>query len=223
MWWSISVRLILVRHGQTRSNVKHVIDTATPGPKLTTLGRRQADAVPAALATERIDAIFASTLVRTQLTAAPLSAARELPVNVRVGIREIEAGDIEGKRDRASVHDFVSTELAWVRGDLDRRMPGAQDGHETLGRFDEVVAEARGAGHESVVFVSHGSMIRTWAGSRAGNVDVEFVYQNPLNNTGVVVLDGSLETGWTVIAWQDKAMGRGLDDAGHAGPVADNS
>jgi broad specificity phosphatase PhoE len=144
-------------------------------------------------------------------------------VQVRAGIREIEAGESEGKRDRTSVHDFVSVELAWVRGDLDRRMPGAEDGHETLGRFDGVVAEAEAAGHETVVFVSHGSMIRTWSGSRADNVTVDFVYQNPLNNTGVVVLEGSIERGWTVLAWQDKAMGSGLDDPGSAGPVADKS
>ncbi|HEY4268502.1 MAG TPA: histidine phosphatase family protein [Galbitalea sp.] len=217
------MRLILVRHGQTPSNVKHVIDTATPGPGLTALGRDQAEALPAALANEQIDAIFVSTLVRTQQTADPLSGARDLPVYVRAGIREIEAGEFEGKKDRTSVHDFVSTELGWVRGDLDRRMPGAQDGHETLGRFDVVVAEAEAAGHESVVFVSHGSMIRTWAGSRAGNVDVEFVYKNPLNNTGVVMLEGGHATGWTVVSWQDTAMGAGLDDAGQAGPVADNS
>lgn len=217
------MRLILVRHGQTQSNVDHVIDTATPGPSLTNLGREQADALPGALAAERIDALFVSTLVRTQQTAAALSAVRGLTPQIRAGIREIEAGILEGKKDRTSVHDFVSTELAWVRGDLDRRMPGGQDGHETLGRFDEVVAEAEATGGDSVLFVSHGSMIRTWSGSRARNIDVDFVYKNPLNNTGVVVLEGGLENGWLVTTWQDTAMGAGLDDTGSAGAVADNS
>ena len=36
-----------------------------------------AAAVPAALAEEKIDGIYASVLVRTQLTARPLAAARE--------------------------------------------------------------------------------------------------------------------------------------------------
>lgn len=217
------MRLILVRHGQTKSNVRHIIDTATPGPGLTKLGRQQADALPAALAAEQVDAIYASTLVRTQQTAAPLCAARDLAPRVRAGIREIEAGDFEGKRDKTSVHDFVSTELSWVRGDLDRAMPGGQTGRETLARFDDVVAEAEAAGHSRVVFVSHGSMIRTWSGARASNVDVEFVYRNPLNNTGVVVLDGTMASGWTVLAWQDRAMGPGLDDEGASGAVADDS
>jgi broad specificity phosphatase PhoE len=216
------VRLILVRHGQTRSNVRHVIDTAVPGPGLTRLGRRQAAALPDALKADRVDAIFASPLLRSLQTAEPLTQARGRRVISRDGLREIEAGELEGKRDRTSIHDFVSTELAWVRGDLDRRMPGAQNGVETLARFDAVVAEAYDADYESVVFVSHGSMIRTWSGVRADNVDVGFVYANPLRNTGVVVLEGSPRGSWTVLTWLDKAVGGdSLDDPGQAGPVTD--
>jgi probable phosphoglycerate mutase len=213
------VRLILVRHGQTQSNVDHIIDTRVPGPGLTDLGRREAAALPEALRADRIDAIFASPLIRTQQTASPLAEACGHPVKVRDGIREVEAGAFEGKSDRASVHDFVSTEFAWVRGDLDRRMPGAESGTETLARFDDVVAEAYDAGFASVVFVSHGSIIRTWSGARADNIDDRFVRLNPLNNTGVVVLEGSPHGGWTVLTWQETAIGgAALDDAGAAGP-----
>lgn len=77
------MRLLLIRHGQTPSNLKHLLDTAEPGPGLTSLGQKQAAALPDALASERIDALYASTLVRTQLTAAPLAAATGLEVRVR--------------------------------------------------------------------------------------------------------------------------------------------
>jgi broad specificity phosphatase PhoE len=200
------MRLILIRHGQTQSNLEHIIDTAVPGPGLTELGRTQADALPTALAGERIDAIFASTQLRSQQTAAPLAATRDLPVNVRAGIREVEAGEHEGRRDRVSIHDFVSVELGWVRGEVDVRMPGAQTGTETMARFDEVVAEAHSAGHEAVVFVSHGSMIRTWCGIRTDNVDVGFVYRNPLYNTGVVIVEGTPADGWTTVLWQERTV-----------------
>lgn len=65
------MRLLLVRHGQTPSNVEFLLDTAVPGPGLTALGERQAAALPEALADEDIEALYVSTLVRTQLTAAP--------------------------------------------------------------------------------------------------------------------------------------------------------
>jgi probable phosphoglycerate mutase len=216
------VRLILVRHGQTKSNVDHIIDTEVPGPGLTDLGERQAGALADALRADRIDAVFASTQLRAQQTAAALAAARGHLVKVRDGIREVEAGVFEGRSDRESVRAFVSTEFAWVRGEVEREMPGGQTGTETLERFDEVVAEAYEASYSSVVFVSHGSIIRVWAGSRARNIDVAFVRENPLNNTGVVVLEGSPQAGWTVLTWLDRAIGGvGLDDEGSAGPEAD--
>ena len=37
------MRLILIRHGQTHSNVAHALDTTVPGADLTDLGREQAD------------------------------------------------------------------------------------------------------------------------------------------------------------------------------------
>lgn len=44
------MRLLLVRHGETPSNVDRLLDTAVPGPGLTRLGERQAAALPEALA-----------------------------------------------------------------------------------------------------------------------------------------------------------------------------
>jgi broad specificity phosphatase PhoE len=218
------VRLILVRHGQTQSNVEHIIDTVVPGPGLTELGRQQAAALPDALRAERIDAIFASTQLRAQQTAAALAESRGHPVTVRDGIREVEAGVYEGSADKKSVRAFISIERAWVQGKTYRRMPGAQTGTETLARFDEVVAEAHASSYESVVFVSHGSIIRTWAGCRAHNIDPAFVQKNPLRNTGIVVLEGSPPAGWTVLTWLDEAVGgASVDDPGAAGPVADEA
>ena len=81
------MRLLLIRHGQTPSNVIGALDTAIPGPGLTELGLEQADAVPAALSAEPIGAIFASTQLRAQLTAAPLAEDRGLTVEIRSGLQ----------------------------------------------------------------------------------------------------------------------------------------
>ena len=218
------MRLILLRHGQTQSNVDHLIDTAVPGPFLTKLGHEEAAAVPSALADEKIDAIYVSTQHRSQQTGAPLSKARELEPHIREGIREIFAGDYDGKTDKVSVANFVAIEAAWVAGQLDIRMPGADTGREVIERFDAVVKEAFDAGHESVVFVSHGSMIRTWAAYRAVNIAADFVPKNPLHNTGMIVLEGNPTDGWKVITWVDEAIGgAAVDDPGAAGATSDNA
>ncbi|MGW1541577.1 histidine phosphatase family protein [Streptomyces sp. NPDC002309] len=218
------MRLLLVRHGQTPSNVAHLLDTAVPGPGLTELGERQAAALPGALADEDIEALYASTLVRTQLTAAPLAAARGLDVLVRDGIREVSAGDLEmlpGGSRRGE--EYIRTVFAWADGDTGLRMPGGESGEETLARFDGVVAEAAAAGAGTVAMVSHGAVIRMWAAARAENVDISFTH--PLDNTGVVILEGSPSDGWKALTWagatvafagEDGPTRRPTDERGHA-------
>lgn len=97
------MRLYLIRHGQTPSNVQRLLDTGEPGPGLTELGRQQAEALPEALAGAGIEALYASSLVRTQLTARPLADALGLEPAIRPGLREIGAGDLEMEIGRAHV------------------------------------------------------------------------------------------------------------------------
>ncbi|MYT75511.1 MULTISPECIES: histidine phosphatase family protein [unclassified Streptomyces] len=201
------MRLILIRHGQTPSNLKHLLDTAVPGPGLTPLGLEQAAALPEALAGEEIDALYVSTLLRTQLTAAPLAEARGLEPVVREGLRELIAGELEMRGDDEAAGIYMTTAFAWAAGDVERRMPGAENGTEALGRFDAVVAEAAGSGAGTVAMVSHGAAIRTWVAARATNIDVAHSASHPLSNTGVVVLDGSPETGWRCVLWEGEPLG----------------
>ncbi|MFI5427737.1 histidine phosphatase family protein [Aeromicrobium sp. UC242_57] len=158
-------------------------------------------------------------MIRTHLTAAPLAEARGLVPVERHGAREISAGDVEGNADEASVHQYVSTLLSWCGGDLDVRMPGAENGHEVLQRFDEVVAEAEDLGHQAVAIVSHGAMIRAWCAARADDVDLEFVRHHYVVNTGVVVLNGSMKSSWEVESW----LGQSISEAAARGVTSDHS
>ncbi|WAZ25159.1 histidine phosphatase family protein [Streptomyces cinnabarinus] len=212
------MRLLLVRHGQTPTNVDYLLDTAVPGPGLTELGEAQAAALPEALAGEDIEALYVSTLRRTQLTAAPLAAARGLDPLVRDGIREISAGDLEMlPGDTADGELYMRTAFSWAAGDTALRMPGGENGEEVLGRFDAVVAEAAASGVGTVAMVSHGAVIRTWAAARADNVDIAFAATHRLANTGVVVLEGSPSDGFKALSW----AGASVAPAGDGGPAGE--
>ena len=204
------MRLILVRHGQSPSNVLHLLDTAEPGPGLTDLGAHQAVVLASALARERIGAVYASSLLRAQQTAAPVAAALGLDVRVRAGIREVAAGELEMRGDVASVERYLKTVFAWPAGDLDRRMPGGENGHEVLARFDAVVAEAcapdddddaNDGADRTALLVSHGGAIRVWTSSRAENLDAAFGATHTLPNTGTVILEGAPTAGWRAVSW----------------------
>jgi probable phosphoglycerate mutase len=211
------MRLILVRHGQSPSNIDRLIDTTVPGPPLTDLGVAQAEALPATLADEQIEVIYASTMTRAQMTAEPLGRVRGLPVNVRDGLRELTAGDLELKNDDASIQLYLETAFAWPAGDLELRMPGGESGAEAFARYDAVVAEAAAATSGTALLVSHGAAIRMWVAGRTDNVDAAFVATNALDNTGVIVVEGDPARGWHVVSWTDRITAGQLT-AGSNGP-----
>lgn len=193
-------RLVLIRHGQTPSNVLGLLDTGAPGPGLTELGRQQAAGVVDHMAERDVDEIFVSSLIRTHETAAPLAAERGLAPVPLAGIHEVEAGELEMRSDEDSVRRYMRTAFAWGAGDLSVRMPGGADGHEFFARFDADIAHAAEAGEHPVV-VSHGAAIRIWVAGRARNIEPAFTAFNHMPNAGIAVLEGSPDDGWRLLEW----------------------
>lgn len=201
------MRLLLIRHGQTPSNVLGLLDTDAPGPGLTELGRTQAERIPEALGDREVHGIYVSTLRRTHLTAAPLAAHRGIEPVLLPGIHEIEAGELEKASDHDAVRAYLTTAFAWGAGDLSPRMPGGSDGAEFFARYDEGIAVVEAAGHGTAVVVSHGAAIRVWVAGRVTNIPPMFAGRHELDNTGVVELEGSMSQGWRLLAWQGTPVG----------------
>jgi probable phosphoglycerate mutase len=216
------MRLLLLRHGQTHSNVIGALDTAVPGAPLNELGLRQAAAVPGALVGQEIDAISASTIVRTQQTAEPLAADRGITVAIRDGLREISAGSLEMLSDHESQGVYTATAFAWAKGDLELRMPGGESGHEFFQRYDAAIRDVLDSRAKVVVAVSHGAAIRTWVAARCDNTDGGFAGTHQLDNTGVAVLEGDRVHDWHLVEWQSTPLGgTGLADARAVDPTGE--
>lgn len=195
------MKLMLVRHGETASNLKMALDSLPPGPPLTDLGQEQANVLAEALADEPIAAIYASTAVRAQQTAAPVAARHRMAAQVVEGVQEIFCGDLEGRSDREAYGVFVKTATAWMEGDLDLALPGGESGRQVLGRYlatvDEITKDVTGG---TVVLVSHGGSIRLAALALAPNVRTSLAEGGLLPNTGRIVLESD-GTGWRCTAW----------------------
>lgn len=201
------MRIHLIRHGQTSSNVSKALDTGFPGASLTELGREQAASLPGRLEGIPLDAIYTSPLIRTQQTATPLATARGLDLLVREGVREIRAGDMEMSSADADYGAYFETMGAWIGGNLAVRMGGLETGHDVLERFDSVVAEIESTGVESAAIVSHGAMITVWSAIRTLGLSNELVMRIHPLNTGICEIEGSLSQGFRAVSWMGERVG----------------
>ena len=197
------MRLLLVRHAQTASNIGRALDTAIPGAALTGLGHEQAARLVTRLAGEHLDVVAASPLTRAQQTAEPVAAARGLTPVTLDGLREIEAGDLEMETSDQAIESYRDVIAAWATGAPEVVMPGGSSGHEFFGRFDGAVRTLEDAGTRAVA-VSHGAAIRTWIAARCRGVDAAMVSRRALANTGIAVVEGSALTGWRLAGWLEE-------------------
>ncbi len=202
-----NITLTFVRHAQSLGNASGLIDSTVPGPDLTDLGYRQARAVANTLSANGYDGIYASTMVRTHETAAPLSESLGEPVTVLPGLREIEAGAYEGQPE-ANARDLFTAPMAWLRGDRDAQIPGSIDGNEFDARFDEAVATIYDSGDAGPVAFSHSGATMIWVLMNVKNPDMSLLTSDPLPNTGQIVVVGNPRDGWTLTDWDGTPVPR---------------
>ena len=154
------LRLFVLRHGETDSTRERRF-TGGRDVALTTIGRRQAEAAAAALATVRLDAVYASPLTRTRASAEIIAARPQLPVRVDARFVEMRFGAWEGRtRDEiAAVAPALYTQ--WRVAPHETAVP---DG-ESLPAVATRVTEGLAALHEAhpdgtAVLVTHAIVVR---------------------------------------------------------------
>ncbi len=108
-----TARLLLVRHGQSLSNVGGVFTGQTDVP-LSALGEKQAAALCAyLLRTYTIDAVYASDLQRAVATVQPTADALGLPVRRERALREIDGGAWEGEPVSFIAQHYAADYALW--------------------------------------------------------------------------------------------------------------
>ncbi|QLL06277.1 PE domain-containing protein [Mycobacterium vicinigordonae] len=206
-----TVTIEFIRHGQTASNISNLLDTAIPGPPLTALGQQQAADVAAILNGQgHFAGIFDSQMLRTQQTAAALASYAGQPTPVVLpGLNEINAGLLEGMQQIPAGLIYLAGPVMWTLGLPAFPMLGISAVNPTGLTFGSgfnaavqtMYNTALTSPSHTVAAYSSALAIETGTMMMVDNPNPLLLVTGALPNTGVVVVQGSPGTGWTMVSF----------------------
>ncbi len=155
--------ILLIRHGETAWNRERRMQGHIDTP-LNDEGLRQAQALGAALANDKPDAIYASDLLRARRTAQAVADAHRMTVELDPALRERCFGAFEGLLYEEITARYPQAFAAWQARDLHVRFPAGERDAETLQEFHhrsvaalERIARRHPTGR--IVVVTHGGVL----------------------------------------------------------------
>jgi probable phosphoglycerate mutase len=146
--------LLLIRHGETDYVKKHRLPGRIPGISLNDTGRRQAEALAAALKDLPVAAIYASPLERAVETAQTLAQGKGLEICIEPGLTDTDVGEWEGRLVKT-----LARRKEWQaiqKKPAQFRFPGGESVAETqtrvIGTLERISAAHPGERPVAVVF-----------------------------------------------------------------------
>lgn len=159
------MELVLVRHALP-IRIDATEDGSPADPPLSEVGRQQAERLPAALAADRVDALYTSPMTRARQTAEPLARALGLSPVVVDGLAEFDVAHptyVPVEEIRAAGGPEWD---ALVRGDLGSAAVDPQAFRERVVSAVAGIAARHPGGR--AVLVSHSGTINVYAGDVLG-------------------------------------------------------
>lgn len=160
--------LWLARHGQSEWNHTGRV-TGQLDPELSDKGVEQAQALSACLQEEGLDAIYVSSLRRTEQTAAPAARATGAPVQRIAALDEIGMGVLEGRWRDERDPDAQALWARWKAQPWLFTVPGGEAFTDFTERVQAALRAILGR-HEGrrVLVVGHGATNRVLLGTLLG-------------------------------------------------------
>lgn len=157
----MTLRLFLLRHGQTALSRANMFCGRRLDPPLTANGERMAEAFADCFTSDAWAAIYASPLQRALATAAPLARATRLVVHEREGLAEIDYGRWDGKSVDEVDHEYHDEYERWVADPAWNPPTGGETAVALAQRVTHVFEGIRDAHADgNVLVVSHKATIR---------------------------------------------------------------
>jgi probable phosphoglycerate mutase len=192
---STQLRLILVRHGESKANVAGVLQGQSEG-ELTAKGFQQADQVGAHLQAFHIDRMLVSDLRRARETAAHISRHLAIPVEYTAQVREWDAGILDGQPAAALPAAVQASGKPFYEFK-------PQGGERLLDVFERAKKLIENLGNEkrreTVLVVSHGDFLRMVL-AVIQEISLEEANRIHLDNTSYSIAERDLHGKWIILA-----------------------
>lgn len=152
--------LLLIRHASNDFLKEGRLPGWTPGLHINAQGQREAEAMARRTARLPLEAIYSSPLERAVDTASALAACHKLPVQIRHGLGEGNAGEWTGRL----IKELLETETwrALQAHPVGVKLPGGESIDEVQTRLvAEIDAIAKAHPHGIVAIVSHADPLKS--------------------------------------------------------------
>jgi broad specificity phosphatase PhoE len=157
----MTLRLHLLRHGQTPLSRENVFCGRKLDPPLTPDGQAMADAFAAAYRTIAWKGIYSSPLGRAVATATPLSKAIGTPLETFDGLAELDYGVWDGKSAEEVDRTYHDAYVRWSSDPAWNAPTGGETAIALAQRMTDVIEEILTAHPDGeVLVVSHKASIR---------------------------------------------------------------
>lgn len=156
-------RVFWVRHGENVANLSRTFSHRIFDGDLTNRGREQALVLARSLADARpgFTEMWTSPLRRAVQTAEILGRELDVPLAGELDeLREVNVGELDGRNDPAGWAIYGDVLADWRRGNLDRRFPGGENGHQLAARISSALHRLASASAGPILIVAHGANLR---------------------------------------------------------------
>ncbi len=181
-------KLYLIRHGQTCWNQKKRFQGQTD-VDLDEKGFFQAQCIADYFKDKKVDAIFASDLLRAVHTAVPLSKAKNLPIQTDERLRETRFGLWEGQTFEQIQKTYPDLVFLWQNKPLQLQIPGGETFLEVAERSYQAIVEIslRNIGKHLAIFC-HGGALRLLM-CRLLEIPLDKLWHLQQYNAGITIID----------------------------------
>ncbi len=152
------LKLILVRHGETKANA-HGIYSGWTNYDLTSKGEAQIKKVAELLKDEDIDIIYSSPLQRALTTAKAIAERLNKEIVTNEKMKEFNFGIFEGKTNKEISTQFKKEYENWTSDYINYRIPQGECLKDLYDRVNEFINDLKSS-DKTYLIVTHGGIIQ---------------------------------------------------------------